>query len=107
MGIIAAGQFCSYTEAVDRESREFLENISQALERRIDGLRDELHAELRDVREAIRGMKTEMRETREQIRNVGSDYREARRARDIRTISVESRLEELERRMSEYENGHP
>lgn len=81
--------------------------MSRSLERKIDALHDELHAELRDVREEIRGVKAGMREMSDRISNVGMDYREARRVRDLRTISLESRIEELERRMSEYEGGHP
>src|SRR6185295_12271646 len=97
---------------MDAELTDFFNNMTRTFQREIEALRTDMNAQLRDVREEIRnvhaeirGVKTEMRNTQERIGKVSDDYREARRTRDIRAISIEARLEEVERRLTDLEGG--
>lgn len=93
---------------MDTELKDYLDNIARSFENRFDDLNAELRdvrAEMRDVREEVRSFKTDLREMSQRISDVGSDYREARQVRDVRAIALESRVNELERRMSELEAG--
>jgi len=94
---------------LDAELKDYLDKIAGAFDRRFDGLRDELRdvrSEMRDVREEVRSVKSDLREMSQRISNVGADYYEARRVRDLRTIGLEARMTERERRMSEFEGGN-
>src|SRR5579884_2929318 len=97
---------------LDAELKEYLDKIAGAFDRRMDGLRDELRdvrSEMRDVREEVRSFKNDLRDMSQRISNVGMDYYEARRVRELRSIGLEARMTEVERRLSELEggNGHP
>ena len=96
---------------MDAELAEFLTDMTRTFQREVEALRAgmteqirEVRADMRDVKE-IRSFKAEVRDVRDRIYKVGDDYREARRVRDIRTISIEARLEEVERRLTDLEGG--
>lgn len=97
---------------MDPELAEFLTNMTRTFQREVEALRAdmteqirEVRADMRDVREEIRSFKAEVRDVRDRISKVADDYRDARRVRDIRAISVEARLEEVERRLTDLEGG--
>ena len=93
---------------MDAELKAFLENFSNSFERRfleLEGslreLESSLLAELRDIREEVRTVKSDRRETVSRVDRAVDDYREARRNRELRTLSLEGRVEEIERRLNE------
>jgi len=93
---------------MDNELEEYLENLARRCHRKFDQFEAELHGlreDLRDFRQEVHAMCADVSEHSHRIGYLRTDYYEARRVRDLRTIGLEARVNELERRLSELEGG--
>lgn len=76
----------SYDVAMDAELKAYVDDIARGFDNRCDEV------------------KADMRHMREQMRDVRGDMR-SMRVRDLQSIGLEARVQELERRLSELEGG--